>query len=235
MSRKVQGFGASVLVMALIASVSPWLQAGGGKGGKDKEDMSTIETLILASRMEAHGKETKSPAALLAAGELYWSIAPKSTKELKDVEVKTEDGEGEKGAPAKPVENLKDPRELAHDMFELALDHATPKEKAGVEELIKGIKNTLGSARGPHTINKSIGGNKVQTLSINFKGNQFGQIGFRCNSMVRLHMKVTGPGVKREDTFVFGEITWMAPKNGAVEIKVRNPHKQAAQYTLFVN
>ena len=108
-------------------------------------------------------------------------------------------------------------------------------EKAGVDELIKGIKGTLGSNKGPHSVNKSIGGHQNQSITIHYKGKQMAQLGFRCHHNVPLRITISGPGVNAADYCVFGNMSFVPLVGGPVVIHVHNPHKQGVAYTFWTN
>ncbi len=235
MVRTLNWLLAGTLVLALAVGGAANGTAGGK--GKDKKELTVAELIGTAAQFEAHGKATKSPMALLAAAEIYWRIAPGSTHEAKDVDIKVEDlKDGGKGEPAPKVEKLKEFREIAKDLFELAEDYAKPGHKKAIKALIEDIQNPdYGTLQGPRFVHRSIGGYQAINHTFTYEGGKKAAIKFQCTSNVPLNIKITGPGISCEDVCIMGGAVWIPNKQGNVNVRVINPHAQGATYTVWVN
>jgi hypothetical protein len=223
-----------LLALAVLAVVVPAGASGGGKFKKEPE-LTSVDRMVLAAKLESWGKQAQSPTALLAAAELYWKTS--AVKPLKGIEIKTEKGkDDEKGDPAPEVPKTQYTKQHVEDLIEAARKLAKPNQKDAIETMIEDIKSKdYGSLLGPQSVNWAINGNGKQSFHIPFAGSQMAQIGFKCHHGVPLHVHIEGPGVNAKDFCVFGNMTWIPPQQGNVHVHIHNPHKQGVAFTVWVN
>jgi hypothetical protein len=225
-----------LLCPAVLAADADTEQANAGEKAEATPEAAAVDAVALAAALAQQGRDSESPALLIAAAELLSGISEGEAKD-RAKETRENEGAGEAGekadaeAPALTVAALlADARQLAGG------DEALGQLITRVEQAQQGA---MGRYRGPGSTVTRVNAYSTDIFNDTFTGGRYAQV---C---------ISGDGDTDLDLYVFDEngnligsstsygddecVSWTPRWTGRFRIEVRNLGRVWNQYRLWTN